>query len=46
MRDSFAAAILALFRVSAGLIALAFLATLTIPGLKLRGRQLPVAPES
>ena len=38
------AAILALFRVSAGLMALAFLVTLTVPGLKLRGRQLPTPP--
>jgi|JI10StandDraft_1071094.scaffolds.fasta_scaffold29124_2 EmrB/QacA subfamily drug resistance transporter len=44
LRDSFAAAILALFRVSAGLMALAFLVTLTVPGLKLRGRQLPTPP--
>ena len=44
LRDSFAAAILALFRVSAGLMALALLVTLTVPGLKLRGRQLPTPP--
>ena len=41
LRDSFAAAILALFRISAVLMALAFVVTLTVPGLKLRGRQLP-----
>ena len=38
------AAILALFRVSAALMGLAFLVTLTVPGLKLRGRQLPTPP--
>ncbi|MGL4543096.1 MAG: MDR family MFS transporter [Polymorphobacter sp.] len=44
LRDSFAAAILSLFKVSAALMLLAFLVTLTVPGLRLRGRQLPTAP--
>ena len=41
IRASFAAAILGLFPISALLFAIAFLVTLTVPGLRLRGREVP-----
>lgn len=41
LRASFADAILALFKVSAGLMGLAFVLTLSVPGMRLRGRQAP-----
>jgi hypothetical protein len=43
LKDSFAVAILSLFRVSLGLLALAFVVIVTMPPVKLRGRA-PVQP--
>jgi hypothetical protein len=41
IRASFAHAILGLFPISAVLFVLSFLVTLTVPGLRLRGRESP-----
>ena len=42
LRDSFAAAILGLFPISAAILLLGFAVTLTVPGIRLRGRGEPV----